>query len=137
LRKQREVLESDASLIELDLLRTGKRLFAGPEVAVALAGLDTRADYLVLVNRSWRRDAGNHAFQVFPVAVTEPLPCVPVPLRQGQDEVPLDLQFAFQRAYDHGPYRRGAVDYTTDPRPALPAELTAWVEACLRAAGMR
>jgi len=35
-KKQREVLDSDASLIELDLLRTGERLFANPELEDAV-----------------------------------------------------------------------------------------------------
>jgi Protein of unknown function (DUF4058) len=51
--KQREILESDASLIELDLLRRGKRLFPYPKLDSALAGRTPRTDYVVVVNRSW------------------------------------------------------------------------------------
>jgi hypothetical protein len=92
---------------------------------------------VVLVNRAWRRVDATSAYQVFPVPLTEPLPCIPVPLREGQDEVPLDLQFVFQRAYDSGPYRRGAVDYTCPPEPPLPDELATWADECLQAAGYR
>lgn len=137
LHKQRQVLESDANLIELDLLRGGERLVESDELREFLGRIDPVPDYLVMVNRSWRRVDEVSAYQVFPVLVTECLPCIPVPLRPGQDEVPLDLQFALQEAYDSGPYRRGAVDYAAEPDPPLPALLTGWAEAQLRAAGLR
>ncbi|NLY00139.1 MAG: DUF4058 family protein [Rhodopirellula sp.] len=134
LRKQREVLESDASLIEVDLHRTGQRLLIYRELEQLLEQIEPRPDYLVLVNRAWRRQEGATAYQIFPVMVTEILPCIPVPLRQGQDEIPLDLQFVFSLAYDGGPYRRGAVDYTQPPRLPLPSELASWVDDCVRRA---
>ena len=134
--KQSEVLDSDANLVELDLLRGGERLVS-PELEHAFDNLDPPPDYVVLVNRAWRREDGISAYQIFPVAVTEPLPCIPVPLRQREEEVPLDVQFIFQRAYDSGPYRRGAVDYTCPPEPALPDELATWADECLPAAGFR
>lgn len=134
-RKQSEVLQSQASLIELDLLRAGQRLAPHPEPVSFLERLNRRSDYLVLVNRAWRRAEPVAAYQIFPVALTETLPCIPVPLRPGEQEVPLDLQFVFQHVYDNGPYRRGAVDYSRPPQPPMPAELESWREACLRAAG--
>jgi hypothetical protein len=137
LRKQREVLDSSASLIELDLLRTGERLLVYRELELFIDQLDPRPDHLVLVNRAWRRLEGAMAYQIFPIVLTEPLPCIPVPLRQGQDEVPLDLQFVFNRAYDSGPYRRGAVDYSHPPQPPPPEKLADWLEQRLRGAGLR
>jgi len=133
LRKQREVLDSDASLVELDLLRAGKRLLAYPELESALAARRPRPDYIALVSRSWQR-AEVKAVSIFPALLTEPLPCVPIPLRQGEDDVPLDLQYVFGRAYDGGPYQRGAVDYTIEARPPIPAELASWAAECLRVA---
>jgi hypothetical protein len=135
LQKQREVLESDANLIELDLLRRGERLLPHPELPLLIGRMDPVPDYLVVVNRAWQRVGRETAYQVFPVVLTGPLPCISVPLREGQAEVPLDLQFAFNRAYDTGPYRRGAVDYGRLPEPPLPAELAAWAEQLLRPAG--
>ncbi len=136
-RKQSEVLQSDANLIELDLLRGGERLIFYLEVAQLLALREPPPDYVVMVNRSWRRADGAPACQLFPSVVTEPLPVIPVPLRQNEKESPLDLQYVFRRAYDSGPYRRGAVDYASPPRPPLPQELTAWAEECIRSAGLR
>jgi hypothetical protein len=122
LQKQKEVLDSDANLIEVDLLRAGDRLLANLSLQDRVAQLGPPPDYLVLVNRAWQRLGDALAFQLFPVSVTEALPCIPVPLRQGQEEVPLDLQFVFNRVYDSGPYRRGAVDY--ERRIGLPGRFS-------------
>jgi hypothetical protein len=131
-KKQSEVLESDASLIELDLLRTGERLLTDPEVQVYIASVQPPPDYLVLVSRAWQRSVGLRAVRLFPILLAEALPVIPVPLRQGQEELPLDLQYVFSRAYDGGPYRRGAVDYDRPPEPPLVGEQAAWADQRLR-----
>ena len=133
LRKQLEVLESDASLVELDLLRTGERLLADVLVEQAVARRRPVPDYLVLVNRAWERSGPLSAVEVYPVLLGEPLPCIGVPLREGQEETLLDLQYAFQHAYDGGPYRRGAVNYDQPPQPPLPGEWAKWAEERVRA----
>jgi hypothetical protein len=135
-QKQREVLESDAHLIEIDLLRGGRRVLFSRELEQFIAQIVPRPDYVVLVNRAWRRAERSQGFEIFPAVLTEPLPVFPVPLREGQAQVPLDLQFVFNRAYDEGGYLRGAVDYTELPRPPLPAELAEWGRECVRAAGL-
>lgn len=134
LRKQREVLASTASLIEIDLLRTGERPQEHVDLLQFLDRMEPRPDYLVLVNYAWKRIEDAMAYRIFPVILTQTLPCIPVPLREGQNDLPLDLQYVFNRAYGSGPYRRGAVDYTKPPRPALPEDLSAWVADCLRSA---
>lgn len=133
LNKQREILSSDANLIELDLLRNGERLLPNLFLRDVLARLEPAPDYLVLVNRFWQRLGGDLGVQVFPVLVTEMLPVIPVPLRHEEPEVPLDLQFVMNRAYDSGPYRRGAIDYNQPPAPPLPENLHSWAEQRLHA----
>lgn len=128
--KQREVLESDAHLIEIDLLRSGDRVMPDVNLTALIHQLDQPVDYLVLVNRAWRR-GGVLAYQVFPFGLREWLPCIPVPLKQDEPEVPLDLQFVFNRAYDGGPYRRGAVDYNRPPEPPLSGDDAGWAEALI------
>jgi hypothetical protein len=124
--KQREVLESDANLIELDFLRAGQRILPTVDLVTAIKKIAPPTAYLVLVNRAWRRVAFN-AYQMFSVGLRESLPCIPVPLTQDEEEVLLDLQFVFNRAYDTGPYRRGAVDYSKlPPAPRLDPEDAAW-----------
>ena len=132
-RKQREILESDANLIELDLLRGGRRVLADRNLEAVIRGLSEPAAYVVMVNRAWRRTSGSSAYQVFPVGPREWLPCIPIPLKENEDELTLDLQFAFNRAYDSGPYRRGAVNYAGDPaEPPLSEQDAAWAAELIR-----
>jgi hypothetical protein len=128
--KQQEILDSHTSLIELDLLRGGQPLIGGAAVIESARGLQPRADYLVAVNRAWQRGA-ELDYELFPFALKAPLPCIPVPLREGEREVPLDLQYAFNQAYDGGPYARGAVHYHRPPDPPVPPELADWLATCL------
>ncbi len=126
-RKRSEVLDSDANLIELDLLRGGRRILRELSLEITIHALDPLPTYLVLVNRAWQRRRRASAYQVFPVSPRGWLPCIPVPLKRGEAEVPLDLQYVFNRTYDTGPYRRGAVDYSgPPPAPRLSAEDAAW-----------
>jgi hypothetical protein len=118
-------------LIELDLLRGGLPLVGGPTIVELASRLDPLPDCLVGVNRAWQRGA-EFDYELFPVRLEEPLPCIPVPLRQGEAEVPLDLQYTFRQAYDGGPYARGAVDYSAPPDPPLRPELADWLTDCLK-----
>jgi len=102
----------------------------GPQIVESAERLEPRPDYLVGISRAWRRDA-NLDYELFPIRLEDPLPCIPVPLRQGEPEVPLDLQYAFNEAYDGGPYARGAVDYGAPPDPPLRPDLAEWLAGCL------
>jgi hypothetical protein len=135
--KQSEVLASDVSLIEIDLLRLGEHVLPDLNLSAIIAQLEPPADYLVLVNRAWKRGEGGVGYQIFACGLREWLPCLPVPLKPGEDEVPLDLQFVANRAFDGGPYLRGAVDYARPPDPPLSPEDDAWAEQLLRARGLR
>ena len=59
------------------------------------------------------------------------IPVIAVPLRQNEPAVPLSLQTAFNRAYDGGPYRRGAVDYSKPPYPPLDESQEQWRAALM------
>lgn len=130
-QKRNEVLASRTSLVEIDLLREGDRSWHGPEVYGRIFEFDPHPEYLALINRAWKR-ADNLAFQLFPIYLKEPLPVIDVPLREGEDEATLDLQYVVQRTYDGGPYRRGAVNYSLPPVPPLPGELQSWAADCVR-----
>lgn len=129
-KKQQEILESDTSLIEVDLLRAGSPLIATSAVRASTASFEPCPDYLVTVNRAWQRGA-DWEYQVFPVRLEGPLPCIAVPLRKNEPEPLLDLQFVFQQAYDRGPYARGAVDYDGPPDPPIRDDLRQWLKDCL------
>ena len=132
--KQREVLHSDASLVEIDLLRAGERIL--PYAALRGAVEQLACNYLILVNRAAGRRRMATDYELYPVRLEEPLPCIPVPLRPGEQDVPLDLQVMVSRAYAGGPYRR-MIDYSQPPDPPLPETETAWADALLRHAGLR
>ncbi len=126
-RKRSEVLASTTSLIEIDLLRGGQRDFYGLDVHRRLYEFDPPLDYVVLVQRAWKR-AGAMTYQLFPSRLTEPLPVIAVPLRGAEEEASLDLQYTFVQTYERGPYRRGAVDYSAAPRPPLPPDVQPWAD---------
>jgi hypothetical protein len=134
LKKQAEVLGSDANLIEIDLLRDGRRTFDAPELMAILANTAKKPDYVILLNRASKRAANHAAYQVFASVMTDPLPCIPLPLRDGKPEIAVDLQHIFQNVYDDGPYAQGAINYAKPPVPALPSGLTNWAQDCLRKA---
>jgi Protein of unknown function (DUF4058) len=127
LSKQRELLDGRDHLVEIDLLRGGQHATAVPrELAVERAG---PFDYHVSVHRFDR--PGDYF--VYPIRLGERLPVLAVPLLPGDPDVPLDLQAAFNRAYDIGPYRR-AIRYGHDPIvPPLRPEQEAWATQVLGA----
>ncbi len=133
LRKQGEVLASDAHLVEVDLLRAGERLVVEPGVRAYLAGSGRDAHYVVLVSHAEERRAPTSQSRVYGFTVRDPLPRVELPLLRGDPPVALDLPLAFARAYDSGPYAK-VVDYTGAPDPPLLADDLAWSRARIAAA---
>jgi hypothetical protein len=125
-RKQQEVLDSDANLIEIDLLTSGEPVAASSYAVSALESSGRRGRYLVAVSRAWKRTP-NPKYEVYPFGLFDSLPCIGVPLREDEDEVLLDLQYVVHRTYDTGPYERGAVDYTEPPSVPLTDDERIWV----------
>ena len=129
-RKQREVLASDAHLLEIDLLRGGEYTTAAPpELIAAEIG---NAAYVTCLHRSGKR----WEFELWPSSVRERLPRVAVPLLGNLPDMVLDLQAAFDWTYDIGPYSR-IVDYRAEPTPALQQGDAVWADALLQEAGSR
>ena len=112
--KRLGLLHSDANLVEIDLLRRGRR-------ADTVDPLPQTA-YAVFVSRTWRRPK----VEVTPVGLLQPLPAVLVPLREGEEPVSLDLQEAVSTAYDRGYYHR-LLRYDRPIDPPLPPEAAALV----------
>jgi hypothetical protein len=121
LRKQREILQSTAHLIEIDLLRGGDHT-----TAVSLSSARGHAgdfSYHVCVSRSHDRGP----FEVYGIHLRDRLPTLSIPLLPQDQDVALDFQAVFDRAYDAGPYRRRLRydERTLDP-PLSPNDAT-WV----------
>jgi hypothetical protein len=127
-RKQQRVLDSDAHLLEIDLLRDGEYTLAPPLEVVAEAG---GFDYILALNRS---DDRAH-FYVWRLQLAEELPHLIIPLRNGEKTL-LDLQSAFAQCYRVGRYRT-ELDYSRPPEPPLAPEQEAWANALLVAQGLR
>jgi hypothetical protein len=126
LRKQRELLEGQVHLVEIDLLRGGMHATAVPlDEARASCGA---FDYHVSVHRFDDLEM----FFVYPIRLEDRLPTIAVPLLPGDPPVPLDLRAVFDRCYDAGPYAR-EVGYGADTLiPPLRPEQEAWAERILR-----
>jgi hypothetical protein len=130
LDKQREVLSSDIHLVEIDLLRNGRHVAAPPYDRIAVE-LGFR-DYLISVSRSPDRTR----YELYLRTVRETLPCIRVPLTNGDADVAVDMQAIFERCYSDGAYDR-LVDYRRDPFFPLNEPDAAWATALLVAKGLR
>ncbi len=124
---QREVLESDASLVEIDLLRGGERVLPSFFLEHFIAELQPTPDYVVLVSRAWRRIGSGLGYRGYSWSLREKLPTIMIPLRSETDEVPLDLQAAWTVAYD-ALVASGGIDYGALPSPDLAVDDAIWAE---------
>ena len=113
LKRRNAILNSDAHLIELDLLREGERVPMGKPLPPA--------DYYAIVSRSYRRPMA----EVYAWTVRQKMPTIPVPLLWGEPDVPLDLQAVFRVVYERAGYDY-RLPYERDPEPPLRAEDAEW-----------
>jgi hypothetical protein len=124
LGKRGRVLHSEAHLLEVDLLRSGKR--------VPVQRPLPSAPCFVFLSRAERRPM----MEVWPIQLGERLPVVPVPLLAGDPDVGLDLQHALTAIYDALGYDL-SVDYNRPPVAPLNREAAEWAAEILRKAGLR
>jgi hypothetical protein len=102
--KRANVCRSEAHLVELDLLRGGQRL---PTTEPLPPG-----DFYAFLTRKWQSP---HVV-VYPWTLRDRLPTIPIPLKDGDPDVPLDLQPIFD-----GVYERAGYDYSLKyDRPLTP-----------------
>ena len=107
--------------MEVDLLRGGVR--TGGRNGV-------ESGYQVFVSRhNWQKnedgDPAPRRTYGWRFGLRDRMPVVGVPLRNGEPDVALDLQAAFDRVYDRGGYDID-FDYKIDPTPPLAAENLPW-----------
>lgn len=118
LAKRAQVLQSTAAFVEIDLLRGWPRMPMRNAPA---------CDYCVLLSRTEDRLAAG----LWPIALHERLPEVPVPLRLPSPDARLDLQQVLHRVYDAAYYKDYIYDGT--PEPALSAEDAMWAREVMAA----
>ncbi len=131
-RKQEEILSSDAHWIEIDLLRSGKRV--GGHARVDTHCRAKGYDYVIVVSRSSKRSPLD--LEIYGFKVRDLFPVVGVPLCSPDPDVALDLGKVFRRAYETGPYRK-LIRYDLAPDPPLSGEQAAWARGVLEARGVR
>ena len=102
--KRRDLLMRPVHLLELDLLRRGRR--------ITLDGKFPPADYYAYLSRFTHRPYTD----VWAIGLRDRLPVLPVPLLPPDEDVLLDLQRAADACYDLVHYER-LLDYTTAPPP--------------------
>ncbi len=119
LAKRESVLRSATHLVELDLLRGGKRL---PTVEPLPSG-----DYYAFVSRGNRRPRT----EAFVWRLRDRLSAVPVPLAGKDPDVMLDLQATIDSTYDRAGYDY-SLDYGRRLTPGLRDSDAAWVRDTLR-----
>ncbi|REJ75779.1 MAG: DUF4058 family protein [Planctomycetota bacterium] len=119
LQKRANYLRTETHIIEIDLLRVGSRL---PTIEPLPPG-----DYFAFVARAGRRPK----VDVFAWMMRDRLPTIPIPLKEGDDDVALDLQEAHDLTYDRGGYDY-ALDYGRDPEPPLSEGDREWAATILR-----
>lgn len=113
-RKRRNLLRSEANLLEIDLLRAGERPPVEPPPPTA--------PYYVVLSRASDRPRA----PVWAIQVAEPLPIVPVPLLAPDPDAALDLNEVLARAYERGGYDT-EIDYSEMPPPPWSAQDATWI----------
>jgi hypothetical protein len=114
LATRQRILASTAHLLEIDLLRSGQR--------VPMEQPLPPGPYFVFLSRAADRPWS----EVWPIALPDPLPTVPVPLLGNDAEAPLDLQKAFATVYDAVGYDL-AIDYASPPEISVIGADGGWV----------
>jgi hypothetical protein len=128
-RKQREVCNSDTSLVEIDLLRGGQHVLAIP---LKMVPREQRTPYMACVRRAWVKGVA----EVYPMPLAQPLPKIKVPLRHSDADAVLDLQPLLEQCYRRGGYD-GTIDYKKDPDLPFNDQEAEWANQLLRQAGLR
>lgn len=115
--KRAEILRSDTSLVEIDLVRAGPRNLA---IGDARIQENYRSDFLVCTKVGWNRE--NLHLGVLPLR--ERLKAVRIPLRRGEAPVLLSLQPLIDKVYEMGRY--DVIDYSKPCQPPLESDDAFW-----------
>lgn len=114
LAKRRALLRQGIHLVELDLLVGGDRIAPPYELP--------RADYFALIARGDRR----RECQVYPWTIRDRLPAIAIPLKSDDPDAVVELQEAFDTAFERGGYGH-QIDYTRAPSAPLSKPELRWV----------
>ena len=120
-RKRAQILLTQTSLVEIDLLRAGVPM---PVVHQPAAG-----DYRILISRGWQRPRA----QLYAFSLRRPIPQIPVPLTKGETEPLLDLNTVLHDLYARARFDL-RLDYSVPPAPPLQEANVPWAQSLIAAA---
>jgi hypothetical protein len=123
-RKRQAVLESEAHLVEIDLLRAGKT----PE----FMRKHKQSHYYILVSREALRPSAT----LIPFTLRHAIPTFRLPLLPGDEEPEVELGRILHELYDRAGFDL-RIDYKQEPEPPLVGEDKMWVDGLLKKAGLR
>lgn len=106
--------------MEIDLTRQGKSVVALPHDEIPQV---KAAAYVASICPGWE----SRRREVFPISLRKRLPILPIPLRENEPRVNLDLQKLIDQVYTLGRYE--LTDYSQPVEPGLPAEGAEWAQA--------
>lgn len=123
-QKRREIMNSEAHWIEIDLLRGG--------ICPAFRRGHEPHEYMVHVSPVSLRPRG----LLWPIRLSQTLPTVRIPLRSEGEDVPLNLQDVLSTVYDRAGYDLD-IDYRTEPVPPFGPAWSSWADGLLKEKGLR
>lgn len=126
LEKRTRLQETGVHLVDIDLIRRGKRPVNPP--AFTETHPLAQAHYNVMLTR-----AKANQIELWPIRVQEKLPTIAIPLRPTDQDIPLDLQAVFAAIYDKAGYDL-SLDYSQPPPPPAFDDTTqSWIDELLKA----
>lgn len=113
-QKRGEILRSSCHYVEINLLRAGRPMPFSPPI---------QGPFYVAISRANERDRVG----TWEWGLHDPLPTIPIPLREPDRDVELDLKSILDTVYDDGGFARMIYDHP--PEPALTAEDEGWAKS--------
>ena len=126
LAKRAAVLSSPTHLVEIDLLRAGRRM--------PVIGAVPDTHYRILVANARRTDS---SADLYAFGIRDAVPDFVLPLAQADEGIAINLNPVINDAYANGGYDLD-IDYAQDPQePPLSDDDRVWLDALLREQGLR
>ncbi|MBK8431789.1 MAG: DUF4058 family protein [Chloroflexi bacterium] len=117
--KRAEIISSQTSLVEIDLLRAGQPLPLSKQVL---------SDYRLVINRGWKGRRG----QLYAFNLANPIPAFPLPLLPQDTEPLIPLNEVLHALYGRARFDL-RIDYRQPPIPPLTPAQAEWASQLLAA----
>lgn len=113
LKKREQYLQTQANLVEIDLVRGGKWHLMTPPYRVP-------KQYRTTYRATVKRATMPNQLAPYPISLAAQLPTISVPLRQGEKDIALNLQDLIVQVYRNGGFDR--IDYSKPCDPPFDEE---------------